>query len=285
MQRNPLVSVVMPSFNQAEFIGRAIESVFGQDHTPLELIIMDGGSTDRTLDILTQKAAQYPGLRWTSEPDNGPAHAINKALDQVRGEYVGWLNSDDLYADSAVTRALRGFDAHPDWIMCYGDGEHIDVNDHVIGPYPTSPPGVGIQAFAEGCFICQPTMFFKTSLLALLGKLDETQKTSFDYEYWLRAFQAFPERIGFVEAVQAQSRLHEDCITQNLRRTIAVEGVRLGKKYLGRGHTHWLDSYFREARSDFDSAEAFHQHAEAMITELTDCFSAEELVRLRAVIA
>ncbi len=277
----------MPSFNQAEFIGRSIDSVFAGSDLDIELIIADGGSTDGTLDILRDKAAQYDQLIWSSQPDTGPADALNKAFSQVRGQIVGWLNSDDVYADGAIDRARQALSEHPNWIMCYGHGEHIDADDQFIGPYPTLEPRVGLQGFEVGCFICQPTVFFKTPMLTLLGQLDESQKTSFDYDFWLRAFAAFPERIGFVDALQAKSRLHDACITQNLRRTVAVEGVRLARNYLGRGVEHWLVTYLEDVRTDFQKTAAsgeFEAHASALIDEVADCFDDHQLARLRGMI-
>ncbi len=92
----PLVSIVMPSFNQAAFIPAAVESVLSQSYPELELIIADGGSTDGTIEWLKQKCLSDTRLRFFSETDSGPADALNKALKKTRGTIIGWLNSDDL---------------------------------------------------------------------------------------------------------------------------------------------------------------------------------------------
>jgi len=271
----------MPSFNQARFIERSIDSVFQQDYPNVELIVMDGGSTDGTLDILRHKSKKYEHLEWTSTPDRGPGDAINKALQRARGEIIGWLNSDDLYLPGAVWRAVQAFEDHPDWILCYGHGQHINAKDEVIGVYPTRRPEVGLRGFVAGCFICQPTIAFKTSMLTMIGNLDERQKTSFDYEFWLRAFAAFPDRIGFIDAIQAQSRLHEDCLTVKMRRTVAVEGVRLTHQYFGEGAIHWISTYLEEVRGEM-SSDVFVEHALRLISELGPCLAAEQLRSLRA---
>lgn len=284
MSHTQLVSVVMPSFNQAEFISRAIDSVFEQDYSDVELIVSDGGSTDGTIDILAEKSDAFGRLRWVSEPDNGPADALNKALSRVRGEIVGWLNSDDVYARGAVGRAVSAFDENPHWIMCYGHGEHIDAEDQSLGAYHTQKPDVGLQGFERGCFICQPTMFFKTSLLALIGDLDLRQKTSFDYEYWMRAFRALPDRIGFIDALQAKSRLHDGCITRNQRRAVAVEAVRLGQEYFGAGAQHWITTYLEEVRPEFargEHADSFGHHVEALLKDVDRCLSDDQITTLR----
>lgn len=236
----------MPSLNQAEFIGRAIESVLSQDYPHIELIVADGGSEDGTITILEQHRARDARLRWFSRNDHGPAHALNDALSSVRGTTIGWLNSDDLYTPGAVRRAQNALDANGNWLMVYGLGQHIDTHDTVLNDYPTLPPSTPVHQFSQGCFICQPTMFFRRSACILLGKLDETMKASFDFDYWMRAFSAFPERIGFVDAVQAYSRLHDACITLRMRRTVALEGMRVLARYLGSAPKEWLLTYVDE---------------------------------------
>ena len=104
----PLVSIAMPSFNQAQYIEAAIESVFNQPYSNLELVVSDGGSTDETPEILSRIGAKEPRLRWVSEPDDGPADAIWKSFSKARGEIVGWLNSDEM---QVLSDAL-GFQQH-----------------------------------------------------------------------------------------------------------------------------------------------------------------------------
>ena len=223
--REPLVSVVMPSLDQSRFIEAAIQSVLTQSYPHLELIVADGGSTDGTLDILRELAEADTRLHWSSQPDTGPASALNRALGHVRGTIVGWLNSDDLYTPGAIARSLAAFDANPDWIMVYGQGEHIDEKTVPLDCYPTQPPEGPIERFAEGCFICQPTVYFKKAMYTLLGGFDSELKAAFDLDYWMRAFSAFPGRIGFLDVLQAQSRLHENCITRRAQDVVSVEST------------------------------------------------------------
>lgn len=245
----PLVSIVMPSFNQAQFIDAAIESVLYQSWTNLELIVVDGGSTDASLSRLQFWQTNDYRIKWTSGKDNGPANAVNKAIQQARGSFIGWLNSDDLYTPGTVQRTIEIMAAHPHWIMVYGHGQHINDQGQVINDYPTLPPETPVQKFADGCFVCQPTVFFKRSMPLLLGKLDESLKTAFDFDYWLRAFHAFPGRIGFIDTVQAYSRLHHDCITQRMRRTVALEGMQVLARHFGRAPYHWLLTYVEKLLS------------------------------------
>lgn len=242
----PLVSVVMPSMNQPEFIEEAITSVLSQDYPNIELIVADGGSRQETLDILARRQQQDRRLRYFSRPDRGPAHALNDSMDAVRGTVIGWLNSDDLYAPGAIARAMAVLASQPRLLMVYGQGRHVDEHGKPIGDYPTLPPTTPASRFSEGCFICQPTMFFRRSARILLGTLDEKLKAAFDFEYWLRAFCAFPDRIGFVDEVQALSRLHDGCITLRLRRTVALEGMQVLARHLGAAPKEWLLTYANE---------------------------------------
>lgn len=119
----PLVSIVTPSYNQGRYIEKTIRSVLNQDYPDLEYIVVDGGSTDHTLDILRK----YEGrIRWVSERDGGQSEAVNKGFRMSRGEILGWLNSDDTYCPGAVRQAVTFLMEHPSVAMVYGDGYEID---------------------------------------------------------------------------------------------------------------------------------------------------------------
>jgi glycosyltransferase involved in cell wall biosynthesis len=242
----PMVSVVMPSFNQARFIRDSIASVLSQSYPLIELIVADGGSSDETLEILRAWQARDSRLRWFAGADTGPAQALNRAMRQVRGTVIGWLNSDDLYAPGAIGRAVSALSSQQEFVAVYGHGQHIDESGREIGVYPTRPPSVPLDTFLSGCFICQPTMFFTRAAYLLLGPFDEGLKTAFDFEYWLRLFTAMAGRIGFVEELQAQSRLHEDCITRRMRREVALEGLKVLRQHLGRAPAHWALTHIDE---------------------------------------
>jgi len=254
----PFVSIVMPSLNQASFISRAIDSVLTQNYLHLELIIADGASSDNTIAQLQHYQKSDRRLRWFSEPDKGPAHAINKALKQTRGTIIGWLNADDRYAQGAIYRAVEAFAKQAEMLMMYGNGQHINQSDAIIGDYPTQLPINFEKNFKQGCFICQPTVFFQRSLFIMLGSLNENLKTAFDFDYWLRAFCAFPERIDHLPNVQAYSRLHNDCITLRMRRTVAFEGMQLLAHYFDTAPRHWLLSYLNEWLNN--ESEQYTQH-------------------------
>jgi glycosyltransferase involved in cell wall biosynthesis len=277
----PLVSVVMPSFNQAEFIDAAIRSVLEQDYQSLELVIVDGGSTDATLQRLEALLAVFGSrLRWVSEKDSGPANAINKAFQLARGDIIGWLNSDDLYAPAAVSRAVGQLEASPNALMMYGEAEHIDAQGGLLGRYPTRPPSASIQAFHDGCFICQPTVFFRRQVFDAVGYLDEALATAFDFDLWLRVFGSFPDRIAYLAQVQAFSRLHDNCITQKLRRLVAVEGIRVLAKHVGPPRPHWLQTYVEELCAIFpfgDDVVDMRAHIHDFVAQVKNCFDGSVL--------
>jgi len=246
--KSPEVSIVMPSFNQGRYIEAAIRSVLEQRDQDIELIVVDGGSTDDTLQILEQLMHLFEknNLIWYSEADRGAAHAINKALSKARAPIIGWLNSDDLYAPDAVNEAVNYFKEHSDILMLYGQGLHINENGEELKKYPTLPPSTNIDTFKDGCFICQPSIFIRRELLDDVGLLDEKLLTAFDFDLWLRVFSRFQKRIGFIDKVLAYSRLHSDCKTMSLRQTVALESMGVLAKHLGSAPSRWVLTYFDE---------------------------------------
>lgn len=244
----------MPTRNQAAFIERSVASVLAQSDGldgPLELVIADGGSTDGTPALLERLAQAHPGvLRWHSAPDHGPADAVNKAVAMARAPIVGWLNSDDLYAPGAAARAVAALQAHPDWVMVYGEAEHIDADCRPLGRYPTLPPAEIEAAWADGCAICQPTAFFRRDAFTRLGGLDDSLRTAFDFDLWLRLFKTHPGRIGYLSALQARSRLHAGAITMRMREHVAMECIALIRRHVGPAPVHWLLTFADELLRD-----------------------------------
>jgi glycosyltransferase involved in cell wall biosynthesis len=183
------VSIVTPSFNQAQFVERTILSVLEQrGDFDLDYLVLDGQSTDGTLDILRK----YEGrLTWVSEPDGGQVDAINKGLRRVRGDIVGWLNSDDVLLPGALARVVAAFADHPRREWVHGRCEIIDADDRVIRRW--------ISAYKHWCckrysyaqlltenFISQMTVFWRRAVLDEVGYLDTGLKLAFDYDFWLR---------------------------------------------------------------------------------------------------
>ena len=123
------LSIVTPSFNTGRYLGAAVASVLSQDWPHIDYLVMDGGSTDNTPDVLRSFGEK---LRWISEKDRGQSDAINKGFAQTTGEILTWLNADDAYATGAVRTAMEYFQAHPDVALVYGNADYIDARGDLI---------------------------------------------------------------------------------------------------------------------------------------------------------
>lgn len=177
---SPLVSVVTPSYNAVQFIEETIRSVQAQDYAPVEHIVMDGGSTDGTVDILRR----YPHLQWASDLDRGQSDALNKGFKVARGEILGWLNADDTYSIGTVAAAVAFLQAHPEVSVVYGDCAVIDEASRVTGSIATGEFNFSEQVL--GNLIPQPSVFLRRSAVAAVGGVDETLHYVMDYDLWLR---------------------------------------------------------------------------------------------------
>ncbi|MEW5975387.1 MAG: glycosyltransferase family 2 protein [Acidobacteriota bacterium] len=190
---NPLVSIVTPSFNQGRFIEETIQSVLSQDYSSLEYLVMDGGSTDNTLDVLRRYESR---LRWVSEPDRGQSHAINKGFARARGEIVAWLNSDDTFVQGAVNKAVRHFQKNPDVMMVYGEGYLIDEQSQVKQRFPATEPFNLWRLIYYGDYILQQTVFMRKEVFDQVGMLDESLHYGMDWDLWIRIGKRF--RIDYI---------------------------------------------------------------------------------------
>jgi glycosyltransferase involved in cell wall biosynthesis len=180
MDANPLVSIVTPSLNQGRFIEEAIESVAAQDYPRIEHIVVDGGSTDGTLDVLHAQ----PNVRWVSEPDRGQSDALNKGFRMATGELFGWLNADDVYLPSAVTKAVEALTSGP-FAMAYGGYVVIRENGSVAFEV-AAPPFDYTTLLESKNFVPQPSTFFTRSAYVSAGGVDERYHYGMDYDLWLK---------------------------------------------------------------------------------------------------
>lgn len=236
----PLVSIVTPSLNQGRFIRDTIESVLSQGYPRLEYLVMDGGSTDETLDILRGYGIQ---LTWRSAPDLGQADAVNAGFRLAKGEILGWLNSDDTYQPGAIRAAVQHLLAHPETAMVYGDAYYIDEHNAVIGTYPTED--FDVNRLAEACLICQPTAFIRRSAVEAVGMLDTTLHYCMDYDLWIRLSRHF--RIERINRFLANSRRYLETKSFARREPMFQEIYTVVRRSFGRVPPHWkvCRAYYR----------------------------------------
>ncbi len=193
-----LVSVVIPSFNQANFLEKTIRSIVRQDYKNIEIIVIDGDSNDGSKDIIRKYEKNL--AFWESEPDSGQSEAINKGFRAASGELFAWLNSDDLLTPSAIRLAASFLTTDPDLGLIYGDRIHIDQKGNVIG-INRCPPFYRAM-LSRNITIPQETAFFRREFFELVGGLDEKLHFSMDFDLWCRLqkctkFRHIPAFLGF----------------------------------------------------------------------------------------
>ena len=204
----PLVTIVTPSYCQGEFIRDTIESVLAQDYPHVEHLIIDGGSTDETKDIV----AEYSGhLTWISEKDRGQSDAINKGFRMARGDIVCWLNSDDVLMPRAVSRAVAEFERDTDLEAVYGDAYRIDRNGEVIGEFPKAGPPNLWKLVYYSDYISQPTVFLRRRVLDEVGYLDESLHWGMDWDLFIRLGKR--GRMVYIPELLASQREYDDTKT------------------------------------------------------------------------
>jgi glycosyltransferase involved in cell wall biosynthesis len=182
-QLTPIVSIITPSFNQANYLEVTIRSVLGQDYPRIEYIIVDGGSTDGSVDVIKKHEGRLAW--WVSEQDKGQTDAINKGFNRANGEILAWLNSDDTYNPGAISAAVKFLTENPDVAMVYADCDFINEQGAVIGKFNSAQ--TDYRRLREGyVHIPQQTMFFRANYWKELGPLDPSFYFAMDYDLWTR---------------------------------------------------------------------------------------------------
>jgi glycosyltransferase involved in cell wall biosynthesis len=182
----PLVSIITPSYNSADFLEAAIASVLAQDYPNLEHLIVDGGSTDDTLEILKRYDHK---LTWVSEPDEGQADALNKGFQRAQGEIIGWLNADDTYQPTAIQSAAQYLQAHPQVDLVYGNFNFINAEGEIIHSYTT--PRFSLEKLLYEAIIPQTSMFFRRHIIDEVGGVNPQLHYVLDWEFTLRIARVY----------------------------------------------------------------------------------------------
>lgn len=238
-----MLTIITPSYNQANYIEETIQSVLRQNYPNLEHLVMDGGSTDGTVDILKK----YPHLQSVSEKDRGQTHAVNKGIQKAKGEIIGWVNSDDTFLEGAFNAVIQKFSSTPDCFVLFGDYHAVDERGNPLystkgfcGTYEEM-----VRWWDYTYAIHQPTVFVRKEVFTKAGLLDESYHYAMDYEWWLRvarhyAFHHVPKYI-------ATYRMHKDAKTfEPLERHVYPEQLRASKKHWG---NVWQLNYWNYRKS------------------------------------
>ncbi|MBV6467082.1 MAG: hypothetical protein PGMFKBFP_02416 [Anaerolineales bacterium] len=219
-----LVSIVIPSFNQVSYLETTLLSVLGQDYPRVETIVMDGGSTDGSADVIRsyEKRLAY----WVSKKDAGQADAINKGMARARGEIVAWLNSDDYYLPGAVRAALRAFERNPDALLVYGDMLAVDERGQTINALRYRQ--LTLEDLLSFQIIGQPAVFMRRAAFERAGGLDRSYHFLLDHHLWIRI--AAQGRILHVPQTWAAARYHAEAKNRARASEFGSEAFRILKE-------------------------------------------------------
>jgi glycosyltransferase involved in cell wall biosynthesis len=266
----PLVSIVTPSFNQAAFLEEALCSVLEQDYPRVEYLVVDGGSTDGSVEIVRRYEDRLAW--WTSEPDDGQADALNKGFARANGEILGWVSSDDTLLPGTVARLVERFERDPDLLLVYGDALYTDEVSARTGYLPSRPYDVGEMVRRCECYVVQPGSLFRRRAWELAGPFDPTRHWFFDFELFVRV-----GRHGRVERVQeplATYRVHPGSKSFAGYETMARDYVRVADEFYSDGlFRDELAGLEREARSSAYLQAGENFYAALDLASARSCFA------------
>jgi len=224
----PLVSIVTPSYNQGQFIEATLLSVKNQDYPQIEHLVIDGGSSDNTAEILKKYDKEY-NLKWISEPDKGQSDAVNKGFERADGQIIGWLNSDDVYVDRhAISCVVNKFEEFNDVDVIYGDGIDVGENNLVLKAIHNIP-WFSFNRLVRFDFIIQPSCFLRREIVQQ-HKLDTKIDLPMDYEYYLR-LAGLGIKFRHVNRVLAATRWHGEAKSMSRAEEARLEARKVKELY------------------------------------------------------
>jgi glycosyltransferase involved in cell wall biosynthesis len=221
MDKTPLISIITPSYNQADYLEMSMLSVLHQDYPNFEYIIVDGNSTDGSQEIIKKYEDQLSW--WVSEDDHGQADAFNKGLKKARGKYIGWLNSDDLYLKDAISEAIEILEANPNFAFVFGDVQSINEKGEIINLMRYGD--WQLADLMQFRIIGQPAVFMRRDLLDKAGGLDPSFNFLLDHHLWLKL--ASIADIKYSNQVWAAARFHPTAKNVALASKFGQEAYRL----------------------------------------------------------
>ncbi len=204
------VSIITPCLNQGEFLEETIRSVLAQDYPQIEYLILDGGSTDQSVEIIRKYADRL--AYWHSAPDSGQAAAINLGFRRATGEIVTWLNSDDLLLPGAVSQVVKTFTETPALEFVYGRGVLLDKGGGFLRYFTEIEPYCPTRLRTYSDFILQPAAMYKRNLLERAGYLDESLHYTMDWDLWCK-FARLGARTACLDQYLAAARIYSEAKT------------------------------------------------------------------------
>lgn len=223
----PRVSLVTPSFNQVRYIEETMRSVLDQGYPNLEYIVMDGGSTDGSVEVIRRHSDRL--AHWVSEPDDGQTDALARGFRRATGEIMGWLCSDDLLEPGSLFEVARAFSENPGWQVIYGDGTWIDADGRPLRRQKEIPFNRFVFMYDYN-YLPQPSTFWRRGIYERVGGLDTSFDLAMDADLWAR----FAEHAEIHHVPRAWSRMRRYAEQKNsrMRDRSNREDARIRARYL-----------------------------------------------------
>jgi hypothetical protein len=236
----PRISVVIPSYNQGRFLPDALDSVFRQDYPAAEVVVMDGGSTDGSVDVIRSQAGRLK--HWQSGPDGGQSAAINTGMQHATGEIVAWLNSDDFYHGDCLWTVADAWLRHPGRGLYVGNGFRYDDAARRYTPFCRHHLALNRRALAHGLdYILQPSTFFSKEAWDRVGGLDTGLRFGLDWDLMIRIARLYPAVL--INEFLGVSREYQDTKTRSGGLERVVELCSLVRRHTGRELTPGTVAY------------------------------------------
>ena len=241
--KNPWVTIITPVLNGSKYLELSIQSILTQGYPNIEHVFADGGSTDGTVEILSEYHTKYPDrIRFISEPDSGTGEAMNKCLRMAKGEIFAFLGSDDLSEPGAILNVVEFFRSNPDAYFVFGACNRINEKGDITRRKATKKFNYN-EILNNGDYVPWPSAFFRRKVVETVGYYDASGS---DFEYLLRIAKVF--KIYRIEKVLSNFRVHEGSATTgtriNIRKYWAREGCRTSRKYGGRIFSSYCIYYY-----------------------------------------
>ncbi len=241
MQHYPKISIVTPSYNQGQYLEETIQSILSQNYPNLEYIIIDGGSTDNSIDIIKKYESQL--TYWISEPDKGQANAINKGLEKCTGEIFNWVNSDDLLAPGSLSKVAEAFQKNIDVFGGAVEDFGIEIPKKITYNQNLTPLNMLIKKYAIMSFH-QPAVWLKTEAVKQINGINENYHYCFDWDLIIRYLITFP-KVAYTQSILSYFRIHEQSKTGSVPFEFQKDNLLITKK-LSQQYKEFFAPYKKE---------------------------------------